>query len=211
MNARSQSLDVLGISHVGFSVTRLEQFIDSWGAVLGIDDWVIREDVDELGTQVAGISQDTMSVRLGYARIGGVCLELVETVAGQTCHAQSAAITGPGLHHIAFWVSNLDDQVRTARDLGLTIAMAPSALVARLRGPAGAAAELAARSGQLAGEVSLYAFLALADAGLNFTLELLDVRLLADYQRLTGEKPTRPPGAGTSGTGRANGASGRAG
>jgi methylmalonyl-CoA/ethylmalonyl-CoA epimerase len=195
MTARSDSLDVLGISHVGFSVTRLEQFIDTWGAALGISDWVIRDDVDELGVEVAGVAQETMEVRLGYARLGGVCLELVETVAGETCHSQAAAATGPGLHHIAFWVGNLDHEVRKAQALGLTIAMAPSALVARLRSPRGGpAAGLAARAAEQAGDVSLYSFLALAEAGLNFTLELLDVRLLEDYQRLTGEKPTRPPG-----------------
>ena len=30
MAAHGDSLDILGISHVGFSVTRLEQFIDTW-------------------------------------------------------------------------------------------------------------------------------------------------------------------------------------
>jgi catechol 2,3-dioxygenase-like lactoylglutathione lyase family enzyme len=190
MRARGTGLDVIGISHVGFSVNRLEQFIDTWGTALGISDWVIRDDVDELGVQVAGVSQDLMRVRLGYARLGGVCLELVETVEGQTCHAQAAAVTGPGLHHIAFWVENLDREVRKAQDLGLRLVMAPSALVARLSGPAGAAAVANPEA------VTLYSFLDLAGAGLNFTLELLDVRLLEEYQRLTGEKPTRPPGQG---------------
>src|SRR5262249_12888863 len=132
--------------------------------------------------------QDLMRVRLGYARIGGVCLELVETVQGETCHAQSAAFTGPGLHHIAFWVEDLDREVRKGQDLGLRLVMAPSAPVARLSGPV----EPATLKNPEA--VTLCSFLDLQGAGLNFTLELLDVRLLEEYQQLTGQKPTRPPG-----------------
>ena len=113
-------LDVLGISHLGLAVTRLEQFIDTWGLVLGISDWWIRDDVEESGVEVDGVPQEDLRVRLGYARLGGLCLELVETVTGETCHSKSAEVFGPGLHHVAFWVNDLDREVEKALSMGLT-------------------------------------------------------------------------------------------
>jgi methylmalonyl-CoA/ethylmalonyl-CoA epimerase len=195
MTSYNGSLDLAAVSHVGFSVMRLEQFIDTWGTALGVEDWVIRDDVDQFGVRVAGVTQDLTRLRLAFAQIGGACLELVQTLAGQTCEAQSAAAIGPGLHHIAFWVENLDREARKAQDLGLRLVEAPSALIARLSSTPESVADAtrdAARNHRPFRDISLNSFLDMPRAGMNFTLELLDMRLLDDYQRLTGEKSTRP-------------------
>ena len=119
-------LDVLGISHLGLAVT-------APGAVhryLGAGAWHLQLVDSRRRGRVRGRSRRSSSRGStgspGYPRLGGLCLELVETVTGETCHSKSAEVFGPGLHHVAFWVNDLDREVEKALSMGLTVTMAPS-------------------------------------------------------------------------------------
>jgi methylmalonyl-CoA/ethylmalonyl-CoA epimerase len=193
-SSKDTSLAIVALSHVGFAVRDIEAFADSWGSLLGVGPWSVHEERATNGVVVYGQPVEKLVVRVAFGRIGGLAVELIETVEGETCHSRALSEVGPGLHHIAFWVEDLDAEVQKARDHGLAVVMAPSALQARIdqastgelfRGSATEAVEET-------GVPSFFAFLGDPGSAINFTLELLDVRFLEEYQRLNQDTPMRP-------------------
>jgi len=184
----TDTFSILGVSHLGLAVERIEEFTEGWGRALGLDNWLIRENVVGEDTQFDG-SMKSYAVRLGYSRLGDLGVELVETLSGETCHSRSISRFGAGLHHIAFWVEDLPTEVARARRLGLQLAMAPSGLVATVDRMVAAPPAVYAAGVRPEADIAdgLYAFFCRQDQ-LNFTLELLDVKFIDQYQALTGHR-----------------------
>lgn len=193
-SSEDASLAIVALSHVGFAVRNIEAFTEGWGSLLGVGSWSVHEERASNGVVVYGQPVEKLVVRVAFGRIGGLAVELIETVEGETCHSRALSEVGPGLHHIAFWVENLDAEVGKARDHGLEVVMAPSALQARIdHAPTG---ELFRGSATEAvgdiGVPSFFTFLGDPRSDMNFTLELLDVRFLEEYQRMNQDTPMRP-------------------
>ena len=47
-------LGICGFSHIGFAVPSVEQFAETWGSVLGIDNWSTHEESASGGVFVDG-------------------------------------------------------------------------------------------------------------------------------------------------------------
>ena len=92
-------LGIVGFSHVGFAVPSIEGFADTWGSVLGVDHWSTHEESAEDGVFVEGAMPEPLHVRVAFARVGGLAIELIETIEGQTCHSRASERFAPGLHH----------------------------------------------------------------------------------------------------------------
>jgi catechol 2,3-dioxygenase-like lactoylglutathione lyase family enzyme len=187
----TESLEIVGFSHIGFAVASIEEFRETWGAALGIKDWSIHDEAASGGINLHGHDSGELEVRVAYARLGGTPLELIETRLGRTHHLEHLERRGAGLHHIAFWVSDLRTELRKVDSLGLEIVMAPASLQAGL----GNRHVSAVVTGADAGSVpvpEVFAFLDLGRGQTHFALELLDARFAADYQRLNGNMPLIP-------------------
>ncbi len=97
-------LGIVGFSHVGFAVPTVEAFAETWGSVLGIETWSVHEESAKQGVFVDGATPGPLRVKVAFARAGGLAIELIETIEGETCHSRTSDRVAPGLHHLAFWV-----------------------------------------------------------------------------------------------------------
>ncbi|GGO82758.1 VOC family protein [Nonomuraea cavernae] len=108
---------ISGLCHIGFAVRDIEEFQRSWGAVLGIDDWLVREVNQPDGLlQLHGEILGPASSRVAFARLADTAIELVEPHDGRTRTSAWLDEHGPGIHHLAFWVDDLDLAVAALGD-----------------------------------------------------------------------------------------------
>jgi catechol 2,3-dioxygenase-like lactoylglutathione lyase family enzyme len=194
---KSVDLGICGFSHVGFAVPSVERFAETWGSVLGVETWSTHQESALDGVFVEGATPGPLRVTVAFGRVGGLAIELIETIEGETCHSRASERFAPGLHHLAFWVGDLATAVKAAVDAGLTVAMAPSSLIAKLHGPESAGEVLragkAANAGGGTGVPDFFTFLEGFGKSMNFTLELLDQKFANDYLQLNNYQP-HPPG-----------------
>jgi catechol 2,3-dioxygenase-like lactoylglutathione lyase family enzyme len=59
------------------------------------------------------------SLRVAFGPLGGVLLELLEPLDGNSPHAEFLAAHGEGPHHLAFLVDDFDEQLAAANSTGL--------------------------------------------------------------------------------------------
>jgi len=91
------------IDHLGIAVKDLQDGIEKYGKILGLECHGI-EEIDEQKVRVAMIPLD------------GVNLELLESTAPDGPVARFIERKGEGFHHIAFRVDNIDKEVERLKE-----------------------------------------------------------------------------------------------
>jgi methylmalonyl-CoA/ethylmalonyl-CoA epimerase len=86
---------VLELDHVGVAVENLSQAIERWRPLVGDPD-APAEDVP------------SNRVRVAFITVGGTHVELLEPMDPESPVAKFLASRGPGVHHLAFHVPNVD-------------------------------------------------------------------------------------------------------
>ncbi len=175
---------LLGLSHIGFAVPSIDEFRGSWGALLGITDWLVRDLPQPAGKlQLRGQVQPAAFSRAAFARLANTAIELVEPHTGDTRTSAWLAEHGPGIHHLAFWVGNLTEAIAA---LGERVEVSYS--------PIGVLA--AFTSGTVPEELLPDAFWAYTEhvgARVPWCLELLDVRGAGTVRAAFGDYLLYPP------------------
>ncbi|WP_433377912.1 VOC family protein [Streptosporangium sp. CA-115845] len=169
---------IVGLCHIGFAVHSIEEFRRTWGALLGIEDWLVR-DVDHPDglLQLHGEILGPSSSRVAFARLADTAIELVEPHRGRTRTSAWLEERGPGIHHLAFWVDDLDRAVAALGD-GTEVSYSPagrrpdtmSPMTAVVRGR-GAMPLAPTSTGP-----GFWAYTESRDAQVPWCLELLDAR-----------------------------------
>jgi catechol 2,3-dioxygenase-like lactoylglutathione lyase family enzyme len=180
-------LRLLGLSHVGFAVQSIDEFRDTWGALLGITDWLVRDLPQSAETlQLRGQVQPAAFSRAAFARLAGTAIELVEPHTGSTRTSAWLAERGPGIHHLAFWVEDLSAAVAA---LGAQVEVSYSPIGVR---PGLAALTSGAPPDQLLPE-AFWAYTEHTGARVPWCLELLDVRGADTIRAAFGDYLLYPP------------------
>ncbi|MDA0633420.1 VOC family protein [Nonomuraea sp. MCN248] len=134
-------LGLLNLCHVGIAVPSIAEFTRSWGALLGVSGWLVQEIEQPAGLlQLHGERQGPSRSRIAMGRLADTAIELVEPLDGRTRTSAWLETRGPGIHHLAFWVADLDRAVAALADhADITYSPAartqPVSAVARGRGP----------------------------------------------------------------------------
>ncbi|TXK40327.1 VOC family protein [Nonomuraea sp. C10] len=168
-------LGLLGLCHVGIAVPSVAEFTRTWGTLLGVSDWLVTEIDQPAGLlQLHGERQGPSRSRIAMARLADTAIELVEPLEGRTRTSAWLETRGPGIHHLAFWVRDLDHAVAALADHA-DVTYSPAA---RLRpGPAGTPVSAVARgSGPLPVDPGFWLYSESRDAQVPWCLELLDAR-----------------------------------
>ena len=110
MNA--SSLATLGLAHVGIAVPSIDAALPAW-ATLGYR-LTDREEIASMRLQVAFLE-------LAGGAPGGTLLELLEPTAADTPVGRFLASRRGGLHHLAFFVPDLEASLREAESRGLEL------------------------------------------------------------------------------------------
>lgn len=92
------------IAHLGVAVRQLDDVLPLYRDVLGLPD-VPLDDAD--GARIAGLAA------------GDSLVELLEPAAADSPIAKFVDRKGPGIHHICFYVDDLDDTLAKAKAAGI--------------------------------------------------------------------------------------------
>ncbi len=96
------------IEHIGIAVKNLDESIPYYENILGLTCYSIEEVVDQ-------------KVKTAFFKVGQTKLELLEATSEDSPIAKFIAKKGPGVHHIAFAVNNLETQLKTIEDKGIQL------------------------------------------------------------------------------------------
>lgn len=106
------------VDQVALIVPDLETAMDAYIATLGVAFQVF--DVDETNSSFSGSSRQ-YRIRIAVALAGLSSIEIIQPVSGVTLYSQHLASRGPGIHHLAFYVDDLDDARKALSARGYAI------------------------------------------------------------------------------------------
>jgi methylmalonyl-CoA/ethylmalonyl-CoA epimerase len=90
------------VDQIGIVVKDIEPVMQSWSRLFGIGPWTMRE--------MNGKNDEgkPVKVKLAFASLGTVQIELIQPVEGRIFHSEFLDVRGEGLHHLGFYVDDVD-------------------------------------------------------------------------------------------------------
>ncbi len=101
-------MDITHIEHIGIAVENLQEAIAYYEEKLGLKCYSIEEVQDQ-------------KVRTAFFRVGQTKVELLESTDPEGPIGKYIAKKGPGLHHLAFAVDNVDASLQTVENRGVQL------------------------------------------------------------------------------------------
>lgn len=96
------------IEHIGIAVSKLDESIDYYEKVLGLECYAIEEVADQ-------------KVRTAFFRVGDTKIELLESTDPDGPIGKFLEKKGPGIHHLAFAVDNVEEALQHAEQEGVRL------------------------------------------------------------------------------------------
>jgi len=96
------------IEHIGIAVSNLEESIEYYQKVLGLECYAVEEVKDQ-------------KVRTAFFQVGDTKIELLESTSDDGPIGKFVAKKGPGMHHIAFAVEDATQALKDAEDNGVRL------------------------------------------------------------------------------------------
>lgn len=115
--------DVLGsqvMVQVGLIVRDVEAVSRAYAKVFGIETpkWSLTAGEEEAHTRYRGQSTDAQA-KLAFLNMGSLQLELIEPVGGPSTWQEFLDTHGEGVHHIAFRIKGMEEQIAFLQDQGM--------------------------------------------------------------------------------------------
>lgn len=98
----------INIEHIGIAVADLEKSITFYEKVLGLHCYKIEEVPDQ-------------KVKIAFFKVGSTKIELLESLEPDGPVASFIEKKGTGIHHIALSVSNINEQLKFAESMGVSL------------------------------------------------------------------------------------------
>ncbi len=96
------------IEHIGIAVNSLEESIPYYEKVLGLECYAIEEVADQ-------------KVRTAFFKVGETKIELLESTDPEGPIGKFIEKKGPGVHHLAFAMENVNEALKHAADQGVRL------------------------------------------------------------------------------------------
>ncbi|HSV96500.1 MAG TPA: VOC family protein [Spirochaetota bacterium] len=107
------------VNQLGIVVHDAAKAMSRYAETLGIRQWYRANSIGPLEVTVRG-EKTIIDVEIYLAYMGSVQVELIESRAGSGgIYAEQLAARGEGLHHVGFFVSNLDKKLDVLRKTGI--------------------------------------------------------------------------------------------
>ncbi len=114
-----RKLRLPALGQVGFVVRDTEATARYYEETFGIGPWAILEgDTVECTNRGRPV---TIRGRIGLAQVGGVQFELIQILEGETIHLEFLQGHGEGLHHLGFFIRDLDARLRACEQCGIEV------------------------------------------------------------------------------------------
>lgn len=101
-------MEISHIEHIGIAVENLQEAIAYYENKLGLKCYSIEEVPDQ-------------KVRTAFFRVGQTKVELLESTDPDGPIGKFIAKKGPGLHHLAFHVDNVDESLKAVEERGVQL------------------------------------------------------------------------------------------
>jgi methylmalonyl-CoA/ethylmalonyl-CoA epimerase len=96
------------VDHIGFAVSDVEEAIAHYTAAFGLTEW-------------ERISLPDRHMAVGVARLGDTLLELIAPTSEQAAFAKFLKDKGPGVHHIAYRVDDINASLAELKERGVPL------------------------------------------------------------------------------------------
>ena len=119
-NQRPESLGSQVICQIGLVVRDIERSIAAYADLFGMDpsQWSLTDPQERAHTRYRG--QPTAArAKLAFFQLGSVSLELIEPVGAPSTWREFLETHGEGVHHIAFQIQGMDEQVAILERKGM--------------------------------------------------------------------------------------------
>ena len=92
------------VDQIGIVVKDADKVIETWSSLFGIGPWTFQE---MSGTDAKG---RPWKAKMAFANLGTVQLELIECIEGRLFHSRFLEEHGEGIHHLGFYVDDVDGE-----------------------------------------------------------------------------------------------------
>ncbi len=104
-NTGQCQMDLKSVDQISYAVKDIDKTIEAWSALYGLGPWTISENG---GIDVKGRS---WKIRMAFTYIGPLQMELVQCIEGRIFQSKFLDAWGEGLHHVGFYVDDVDATV----------------------------------------------------------------------------------------------------
>jgi methylmalonyl-CoA/ethylmalonyl-CoA epimerase len=118
----SKSLGSRTVCQIGLVVEDVEKSARAYAELFGVDvpGWVLTDPEEKAHTRYRG--QPTPGrAKLAFFQLDNLSLELIEPVGGPSTWQEFLETKGEGVHHIAFQIKGMDDQIALLETKGLPL------------------------------------------------------------------------------------------
>jgi methylmalonyl-CoA/ethylmalonyl-CoA epimerase len=114
-----QQLQLPGVGQIGVVVEDIDRAIAFYESAFGLGPWDIRE-VGAPNVWDRG-QEKPIKARLAFATVGGVEIELIQILEGDSMHLEFLREHGEGLHHLGFFVKDFQAKLEQAKAMGFEV------------------------------------------------------------------------------------------
>jgi methylmalonyl-CoA/ethylmalonyl-CoA epimerase len=109
-------------TQIGVIVKDIEAAVQAWARLLGVEPpaIILTDSVDQAHTRYQG-KPTPARAKLAFFDLGQVALELIEPVGSPSTWNDQLAAHGSSLHHIAFEIKGMDEQIHGLQKNGLRL------------------------------------------------------------------------------------------
>jgi methylmalonyl-CoA/ethylmalonyl-CoA epimerase len=120
-NGRPQALGSRVVCQIGLVVRDIEKSAKAYADLFGVDvpDWSLTDPEEKTHARFRG-QPATGRAKLAFFRLDNLSLELIEPVGGPSTWQEFLQTRGEGVHHIAFQIQGMDEQVAILAEKGMS-------------------------------------------------------------------------------------------
>jgi methylmalonyl-CoA/ethylmalonyl-CoA epimerase len=115
MSSAEQQFRIKSIDQISYAVKDIDKTIENWSRLYGMGPWTFRE--------LSGLDAKgrPWKARLAFARVGPLEIELVQCIEGRIFQSRFLDTWGEGLHHIGFYVDDVEAEVKRLAAQGIKV------------------------------------------------------------------------------------------
>ncbi|MFX0184268.1 MAG: VOC family protein [Candidatus Hodarchaeota archaeon] len=98
------------VDQIGIVVRNMEDKLKDFKKIFGIEPITIMES-----------SRESASIKTGFLYLGEVQIELIQIISGETLHSKFLEEKGEGIHHLAFFVDDLEKELTELEKEGIKV------------------------------------------------------------------------------------------
>ena len=120
--ANREALGSQAVCQIGLVVRDIEKSAHVYADLFGVDvpEWSMTDTMDKAHTRYRGEPTEARA-KLAFFRHGDISLELIEPVGGPSTWQEHLDTKGEGVHHIAFRIQGMDEQIEILERKGMPL------------------------------------------------------------------------------------------